>query len=95
MLQLRPSCENCKKMLPPESTEAFICSYECTFCETCVTEILNNVCPNCSGGFQKRPIRPKKELVQNPASKAIIYKPVRDNFELIKTEVELIPPHLR
>ena len=71
MLLLRPSCENCKKMLPPESTEAFICSYECTFCETCVTEILNNVCPNCYGGFQQRPIRPRKELAHNPASKAI------------------------
>ncbi|WP_151674123.1 DUF1272 domain-containing protein [Patiriisocius marinus] len=95
MLQLKPSCENCKKMLPPESNEAFICSYECTFCKTCVTEILNNVCPNCSGGFQKRPIRPLKELVKNPASKAIIYKPIKESFNQLKKEVGSIPPRLR
>jgi hypothetical protein len=29
MLELRPSCENCNKMLPPDSLEARICSYEC------------------------------------------------------------------
>jgi len=32
MLQLRPNCECCDRDLPPESTEAFICSFECTFC---------------------------------------------------------------
>ena len=35
MLQLRPSCECCDKLLPPDSTEARICSFECTFCATC------------------------------------------------------------
>ncbi|QJQ07126.1 DUF1272 domain-containing protein [Undibacterium piscinae] len=32
MLELRPSCEHCDKLLPPNSSEARICSYECTFC---------------------------------------------------------------
>ena len=59
MLALRPTCENCNKALPPQSTEAMICTYECTFCKTCVDDILDNVCPNCSGGFCPRPIRPK------------------------------------
>ncbi len=32
MLELRPTCEHCNKALRPESLEARICSYECTFC---------------------------------------------------------------
>jgi hypothetical protein len=58
MLELRPTCENCNKALPADSIEARICSYECTFCATCVDSILENVCPNCGGGFVPRPIRP-------------------------------------
>ena len=60
-LELRPNCEMCDKDLPPSSTEARICSYECTFCEACVRDELRNVCPNCGGGFTARPIRPAKE----------------------------------
>jgi len=58
MLEIRPNCELCDKDLPPDSTEACICSYECTFCASCVADILNNVCPNCGGGLLSRPIRP-------------------------------------
>jgi hypothetical protein len=61
MLELRPSCEHCNKTLPPESSEAMICSYECTFCRRCVSQVLQNVCPNCGGGFVPRPIRPARE----------------------------------
>ena len=61
MLELRPTCENCNKPLPPNSAEARICSYECTFCTTCVDDVLENVCPNCGGGFTPRPIRPATE----------------------------------
>jgi uncharacterized protein len=50
-LQLRPNCEYCDKDLPPQATDARICSYECTFCADCVETKLNNVCPNCGGGF--------------------------------------------
>ena len=57
MLELRPCCENCGADLPPQSTEALICSFECTFCADCVNS-LQNVCPNCGGGFSARPIRP-------------------------------------
>jgi hypothetical protein len=59
MLEIRPNCEYCDKDLLPESLEAMICTYECTFCKTCVDEILSNVCPNCGGGFCQRPVRPK------------------------------------
>ena len=60
MLELRPTCEHCNKALPPTSLEARICTYECTFCATCVETVLDNVCPNCGGGFVPRPIRPSR-----------------------------------
>jgi uncharacterized protein len=60
-LQLRPNCEYCDKDLPPHSTEARICSYECTFCADRVENKLHNECPNCGGGFVPRPIRPATE----------------------------------
>ena len=79
MLEIRTTCENCKKELPNESSEAMICTYECTFCTDCVENILNNVCPNCGGGFEKRPTRPKGELIKNQARKDIVYKPIEKN----------------
>jgi len=74
MLQLRPNCEACDKDLPPQATDARICSYECTFCARCVDSVLHDVCPNCGGGFVPRPIRPVTErrpgvhLGRHPAS---------------------------
>src|SRR5262245_22451690 len=57
MLELRPVCENCNVALPPDSLDARICSFECTFCARCADQ-LGNVCPNCGGGFAPRPVRP-------------------------------------
>ncbi len=68
MLELKPNCECCDKDLPPESTEAVICSIECTFCVSCSNTILNNQCPNCGGNLVERPIRPAKWLGKYPAS---------------------------
>src|SRR5580765_1589359 len=82
MLELRPTCENCNAPLPPNSTEAMICSFECTFCRSCVEGVLQNVCPNCGGGFSNRPIRPKRDwkggnyLGDYPASKIVKHRPV-------------------
>lgn len=82
MLQLRPSCENCNCPLPPASLDARICSYECTFCASCVDKVLENVCPNCGGGFVPRPLRPQRNwrndnyLGADPASQAVVHKPV-------------------
>ncbi len=59
MLELRPNCELCDCDLPPQSTQARICSYECTYCATCAEKALHNVCPTCGGGFAPRPIRPQ------------------------------------
>src|SRR5215467_12241270 len=60
MLELRPNCELCDKDLPPAATDARICTYECTFCASCVGNVLHDVCPNCGGGFEPRPIRPAR-----------------------------------
>jgi uncharacterized protein len=76
MLEIRPTCEHCNKSLPFNSTEAMICTFECTFCNTCVETLLNHTCPNCGGGFEKRPIRPEHLLEKHPASTKLIHKPV-------------------
>jgi uncharacterized protein len=76
MLELRPTCEHCNTLLPPASPEARICSYECTFCASCVDAVLGNVCPNCGGGFVPRPIRPAANLRRHPAATAITHKPI-------------------
>jgi len=59
VLELRPNCELCDKDLAPDAPDARICTYECTFCAACVEDVLHDVCPNCGGGFQPRPIRPR------------------------------------
>jgi len=68
MLQLRPNCECCDRNLPPESGDAFICSFECTFCRGCAENILAGRCPNCSGELVRRPVRPAPALARHPAS---------------------------
>lgn len=75
MLILKPSCECCDKDLPPESQEAMICTYECTFCADCVSTKLHGICPNCGGNFAPRPIRPAAKLAKHPASTTRIYNP--------------------
>jgi hypothetical protein len=82
MLELRPSCEHCTRALPPAALEARICSYECTFCADCVEQVLGNVCPNCGGGFEPRPIRPARNwkddnyLGKDPAGTRVKHRPV-------------------
>ena len=68
MLELRPSCECCDAPLPPESTYARICSFECTFCALCADGVLGAKCPNCGGELVRRPIRPADKLAKFPAS---------------------------
>jgi uncharacterized protein len=54
-LELRAICERCGGALAPDG-EAYICSYECTFCAACV-EAMQAVCPNCGGELLRRPRR--------------------------------------
>ncbi len=75
MLELRPGCECCDKDLPPQSLEAMICTFECTFCRDCVEKKLKGRCPNCDGELVRRPIRPTAKLAKYPASIQRIFKP--------------------
>jgi hypothetical protein len=102
MLELRPTCEHCNKALPPASTEARICSYECTFCAACVDRVLGNVCPNCGGGFAPRPVRPSKDLKggnflgKHPASTKVKHRPVDpDAHAKFSAPIKAVPPEKR
>jgi uncharacterized protein len=68
MLDLRPGCECCDTDLPPHSPNAYICSFECTFCKDCMDNVLKGVCPNCGGELVARPRRPEGKLEKFPAS---------------------------
>lgn len=74
MLELRPNCECCDRDLAPESREAMMCSFECTFCTQCTETVLHGVCPNCGGELVRRPIRPAAALVKYPASTERVVK---------------------
>jgi hypothetical protein len=75
MLQLRPSCECCDRDLPPDSEDARICSFECTFCAPCAEGRLAGHCPNCGGELLRRPRRPAAKLARFPASTDRVFKP--------------------
>jgi uncharacterized protein len=81
MLELRPNCELCDRDLAPDTADARICTYECTFCASCVEDVLHGVCPNCGGGFEPRPVRPARAwragagLQSDPASTRRVHSP--------------------
>jgi hypothetical protein len=71
MLELRPNCECCGRNLPPESRDALICSFECTWCRDCAANRLPaGLCPNCGGELVGRPLRPAGKLDRFPAATA-------------------------
>lgn len=101
-LELRPNCEYCDCDLPPQSTLARICSYECTFCADCVETKLRNVCPNCGGGFTPRPIRPATEwrpglsvVKRPPASRRVHLSFAAGDIEDFAAQIKVIPPERR
>ena len=55
-LELRPNCEHCNRKLPANALDAWICSFECTFCSACGQE-MQGTCPNCGGELVRRPVR--------------------------------------
>jgi len=75
MLQLRPNCECCDRDLPPQSRDALICTFECTFCAECAETRFAGTCPNCGGELVSRPVRPETKLQKYPASTERIRKP--------------------
>jgi|SRR5580658_2942531 hypothetical protein len=101
-LELHPNCECCDRDLPPSSTIARICTYECTFCADCVDRVLYNVCPNCGGGFAPRPIRPATEwrpgltvASRPPSSQRIYMSYSRVEVDAFSRRIRDIPPEKR
>ncbi len=101
-LELRPNCECCDCDLPPASTDARICSFECTFCAGCVDNILFNVCPNCGGGFAPRPVRPATEwrpglsvAMRPPSDKRRSMSFSREEIAAHSARIQKIPPEKR
>ena len=101
-LELRPNCEFCDVDLPPNSTEARICSYECTFCADCVEHKLHNVCPNCGGGFVPRPIRSAIEwrpglsvAKRPPSTKRVHLSYSLDDIARHSARIKDVPPENR
>jgi len=54
-LEMRELCERCGVGLALDG-DAAICSYECTFCQSCAGE-MSHVCTNCGGELVARPKR--------------------------------------
>ena len=103
-LELRPNCELCDKDLPPQSSEARICSYECTYCADCAEKILHSVCPTCGGNFVPRPIRPMNDiglekglgLANRPASTKRVHSPFKmDEITAYVAQIKDFPPEKR
>jgi len=96
MLEIRPNCENCGKLLPHHSEDAMICSFECTFCKECVNKVLQNVCPNCGGGLEKRPVRPLELLIKYPVSEKTVLRPIDgEKFKSLLTRYRDVWPNKR
>lgn len=101
-LALRPNCEYCDKDLPPQSLEARICTYECTFCADCVAEKLSDVCPNCGGGFAPRPVRPSTEWRPGlslekrlPSTNRVHLSYSREDIAAFSARLRSVPPSER
>jgi hypothetical protein len=101
-LELRPNCEYCDRDLPPASTLARICTFECTFCADCVTTQLQNVCPNCGGGFAPRPIRPAKAwrpglstTERPPSTRRVHLSHTPEDITAFVHQISQIPPEDR
>jgi len=52
-LLMKESCERCGQATARDA-EAYICTYECTFCAACAAA-MSATCPNCGGELVRRP----------------------------------------
>jgi len=95
-MEIRENCENCYKPLPNGDDQAMICTFDCTFCKECVEQVLFNVCPNCGGGFEKRPIRPKQYMKKYPPSNKKIFNPINtERFQEMLEKFKGVAPSER
>ena len=77
MLELRPNCEYCDRDLPGDSGDAWICSFECTFCAPCAHDHCAGSCPNCGGELARRSRRPVAKLRSHPAATTRVHRTLR------------------
>jgi uncharacterized protein len=75
VLEMRPGCERCDTDLPAPSSDARICSFECTFCASCTDGPLGGRCPNCAGELIPRPTRAASLLDRFPATTTRTHHP--------------------
>jgi uncharacterized protein len=68
----------------------------------CVDEVLHDVCPNCGGGFQARPLRPAQAwregggLVNDPAGTRRRHTPyTRAELDAFTETLRGVPPEER
>ena len=59
-LQMRERCERCPQRLPADG-QAWICSFECSFCPACAAA-LGQICCNCAGELVRRPRRTTRSI---------------------------------
>ena len=82
MLELRPTCENCNKPLPPNAADARICTYECTFCAACVETCSVTFAPTAAAASFRGRSGPRRNwkgdnfLGKDPASTKLRHRPV-------------------
>jgi two-component system, LytTR family, sensor kinase len=71
-LDMKTRCEKCGDQLAADG-EAFICSYECTFCSPCSADALG-VCPHCAGELIRRPRRATAAVAADvrPAENSVV-----------------------
>jgi two-component system, LytTR family, sensor kinase len=67
-LDMKTECERCGRVLSADGA-AYICSYECTFCPACASEIHNH-CSKCGGELSRRPQR--KISISPPPNSGIV-----------------------
>ncbi len=67
-LEMRRECEGCGAGLDLGGV-AYICSYECTFCESCA-ESRKRICPNCGGELVLRPRRNAARAMRRVATQS-------------------------
>ena len=98
-LAMKANCERCREKLPADSPLALICSFECTFCAACADDVLQDVCPNCGGNLEPRPIRPRRAwregagLANDPAGTARRHSPyTRDEIVGFVETLRATPP---
>ena len=56
------------------ANKAMLCSFECTYCNTCAETVLRGICPNCGGELVRGAVRPAAALITYPASTERVVK---------------------